>query len=63
MNFSRKIDRANHLLSEIDKVESQYKVLERIPKTEFIRLYRMQSIVMDMTIDLIKAGAWSKIEK
>lgn len=63
MNFSRKIDKANHLLDEIEKIESQYKVLEHIPKAEFVRLYRMQTIVMDMTIKLIKAGAWSKTEK
>ena len=58
MNLQHKIDRANTLYDEIDRLVSKYDVYEDISQEDSIKIIRMQAIARVMTIDLIEKGAW-----
>ena len=58
MNLQHKIDRANTLYDEIDRLVSKYDVYEDISQEDSIKIIRMQAISRVMTIDLIEKGAW-----
>ena len=58
MDFQHKIDRTNILYDEIYRLESKYETYEEISHNEAIKIIRMHDIAFDMTISLIKKGAW-----
>lgn len=59
MDFNHKIDKANALYDEIEKIESKYKKYEDINHEDAIKIIRMHDIAINMTVDLIDRGAWS----
>lgn len=60
MDLQHKIDRTNILYDEIFKIEAKYDIYEDIPHEDAVKIMRMHDIAFDMTVDLIKKGAWSK---
>ena len=58
MDLQHKIDRTNILYDEIYRLEAKYETYEDINHNEAIKIIRMHDIAFDMTIDLIKKGAW-----
>ena len=59
MNLQHKIDRANILYNEINRIEAKHEFYEDFPISDLIKIIRMHNIAFDMTIDLIKKGAWN----
>ncbi|AXY83865.1 hypothetical protein 25138ceduo_00021 [Lactococcus phage STA251] len=58
MDLQHKIDRTNILYDEIYRLESKYETYEEINHDDLIKIIRMHDIAFDMTVDLIKKGAW-----
>lgn len=58
MDFQHKIDRTNILYDEIYRLESNYETYEEINHEDAVKIIRMHDIAFDMTVDLIKKGAW-----
>lgn len=56
--LKRKRERANILYDAIYKTEGKYKTYEEISHEDAIKIIRMHDIAFDMTVDLIKKGAW-----
>lgn len=59
MDLQHKINRANMLYDEIYRIEDAYDYYEDIPVCDLLKIIRMHDMAFDMTIDLIKKGAWS----
>ena len=59
MDLQHKIDRANMLYDEIYKIEGGYDYYEEIPVCDLLKIVRMHDMAFDMTVDLIKKGAWN----
>ena len=59
MDLQHKIDRANLLYDEINKLESSYEFYEDIPVCDLLKIIRMHDMSFNMVVDLIKKGAWS----
>lgn len=58
MDLQHKINRTNILYDEIYRIESKYETYEDINHKDMVKIIRMHDIALDMTIDLIKKGAW-----
>ena len=58
MDLNHKIDKANILYDEIEKIESKYENYEDISREDAIKIVRMHDIAINMTVDLIEKGAW-----
>lgn len=59
MDLQHKIDRANILYDEINKLEGGYDYYEDVPVCDLLKIIRMHDMAFDMTVKLIKKGAWS----
>lgn len=58
MDLQHKIDRANMLYDEIDRIESKYEAYEDINHKDMVKVIRMHDMAFKMTLDLIEKGAW-----
>lgn len=59
MDLQHKINRTNMLYDEIYRIDGSYDYYEDIPVCDLLKIIRMHDMAFDMTIDLIKKGAWS----
>lgn len=57
--IERKRERANILYDAIYEIEGKYETYEEISREDAIKIIRMHDIAFDMTVDLIKKGAWN----